>query len=110
MDDFVCVGTVDEFPDSGKKLVEVDDRLVVVIRQGDAFYCIDDVCTHDGGTLFEGRLVDGCIECPRHGARFDIRTGAARSMPATQPTGVHEIQVDGDRIYVKLKGKRDDAE
>ena len=59
----------DEISDGEMKLVEVDERLVILFRVGDEFHCIDDVCTHDGGTLSDGEL-DGCqIECPRHGAR-----------------------------------------
>ena len=54
-----------------------------------SFYAIDDVCTHDGGPLAEGEL-SGCeIMCPRHGARFDVRTGKALCMPAFEPVAVH---------------------
>ena len=88
--------------DGGQELVEVDDRLVIVFRQGDQFFCIDDVCTHDGGTLSDGEL-DGCeIECPRHGARFDIRTGKALCMPATEDTIAHEVKIDDDQVMVRL--------
>ena len=72
------------FPDPGKQLMEVDDRLVVLIRTGDSFFCLDDVCTHDGGTLGEGELEEDALCCPRHGAKFDIKTGEALSMPATE--------------------------
>ena len=53
---------------------------------GGEFFCIDDVCTHDGGPLSEGQLDDHTIACPRHGAKFDIRTGKALTMPATVDT------------------------
>jgi 3-phenylpropionate/trans-cinnamate dioxygenase ferredoxin subunit len=102
MSDFVKVADVSEIPDGEKLLVEADDRLVIVFRLGDDFYCIDDVCTHDGGTLSDGPH-EGCeIMCPRHGARFDVRTGAALSMPATQPTTVHQVRIDGDDVLVKI--------
>ena len=92
----------DEISDGEMKLVEVDERLVILFRVGDEFHCIDDVCTHDGGTLSDGEL-DGCqIECPRHGARFDIRDGKALSMPATQDTLAHQVRVEGDQVLVKL--------
>ena len=88
MPDFVRVAKVAELPDPGKMLVEVDDRLVVLFRVGGKYYALDDICTHDGGPLSEGALdAKGCtIACPRHGAKFDIRNGAALTMPATQPT------------------------
>ena len=102
MDAFLPAATTDEIPDPGKKLVELDDHLVVLIHAGGKYYCIDDICTHDGGTLYDGRLVDGAIECPRHGARFDIKSGQALTMPATEPTRVHEVKVEGGTVYVRL--------
>lgn len=102
MGEFTKIGTKSEFSDSDKKLVEIDDRLVLVFRIDDEFFCIDDICTHDGGTLSDGEF-QGCeIECPRHGARFDVRTGKALCMPATQDTRSHELKVEGDEIYVRL--------
>ena len=82
--------------------MEVDDRLVVVFHAAGHFYALDDVCTHDGGPLGEGELTDFAVACPRHGAKFDIRTGRALSMPATKPTVAHEVKVNGDDILVKL--------
>jgi len=80
----------------------LEDQLILLFRVGDDFYCIDDVCTHDGGTLSDGEHYDCKVVCPRHGASFDIRTGEALCMPATQPTRTHETKVDGDDVFVKL--------
>ena len=92
----------DEIADGGVKLVEVDETLVILFRQGDEVFCIDDVCTHDGGTLSEGE-VDGCqIACPRHGAKFDLCSGKALTMPATQDTRKHDVRMDGDAVMVRL--------
>ena len=99
---FVEVCKRDELADGSMKLVEVDEQLVIIFRVGDDFFCIDDVCTHDGGTLSDGEL-HGCeLECPRHGARFDIRSGKALTMPATQDTRSHQVRVVGDTISVQL--------
>ena len=102
MSDFVPVAKVAEISDPGRKIVEVDNQLVVVIHAAGAFYAIDDVCTHDGGPLGEGALEGFTIACPRHGAKFDIRDGRALTMPATKATGVHEIKIEGDDVLVKL--------
>ncbi len=102
MSDFVAVAKVAEIPDPGRKIVELDDQLVVVIHTAGHFYAIDDVCTHDGGPLGEGTLDGTTIACPRHGAKFDVRTGAALTMPATKPTGSHEVKIEGDNVLVKL--------
>ena len=101
MSEFVKVARVSEVPDPGKKLVEVNNRILVLIHAGGAFYCIDDVCTHDGGTLGDGQLsADGSIACPRHGAKFDIRSGKALTMRATQPTVVYETKVECEDVFV----------
>jgi len=102
MSDFVRVAKTSELGDPGKTLLEVDDRIVVLIRTGDEYFCIDDVCTHDGGPLSEGQLANHTIACPRHGAKFDIRTGKALTMPATVDTAAHEVKVEGEDIYVRL--------
>ena len=103
MSEFVRVAALSEIPDPGKNVYEVDDRFVVVIHAGGQVYCIDDVCTHDDGPLGDGDLDGYAIVCPRHGAKFDIRTGAVLAMPATQPTLVHEVKVEGDSIFVRIK-------
>ena len=103
MPEFVRVAKVSEVPDPGRQLLEVEDRLVVLFHVDGQFYCLDDVCTHDGGPLGEGRLCGHAIACPRHGAQFDLHTGAALTMPATEATLAHETQVrDGD-VYVRLR-------
>jgi 3-phenylpropionate/trans-cinnamate dioxygenase ferredoxin subunit len=103
MSEFIKIAKITDVPDPGKKLIEVEDRFVVLIHAGGSFYCIDDVCTHDGGTLGDGQLDDdGTLACPRHGAKFDIRTGKALTMPATQPTAVYETRVEGEDVFVKL--------
>jgi 3-phenylpropionate/trans-cinnamate dioxygenase ferredoxin subunit len=102
MSEFVQVVKTTDIVDPGRLLVEVDDTLVVLIHAGGQFYCLDDVCTHDGGPLGEGTVEDHAIACPRHGAKFDIRNGRPLSMPATEATRVHEVRVEGDWVYVRL--------
>jgi 3-phenylpropionate/trans-cinnamate dioxygenase ferredoxin component len=102
MSDFIRVAKVSDLADPGKALVEVDERLIALFKVGGKFFAIDDVCTHDGGPLAEGTLENHTIACPRHGAKFDIRTGQALTMPATQPTAAHEVKVVGDDVFVKL--------
>jgi 3-phenylpropionate/trans-cinnamate dioxygenase ferredoxin component len=103
MSDFVCVCKTSEIPDPGKSVFEVDDRFVVVFHLDGGFYALDDCCTHDGGPLGEGTIEGFQIICPRHGARFDIHTGAALTMPAVRATPAHEVKVEGEDVWVKLR-------
>lgn len=100
--DFQRVARLAEIPNPGRIVVEVDDRLVVILHVSGDVFAIDDVCTHDGGPLSEGELNDHTIACPRHGAKFDIRSGAALTMPATRPTKVHDVKVEGDDVFVRI--------
>jgi 3-phenylpropionate/trans-cinnamate dioxygenase ferredoxin subunit len=103
MAEFVKVAQVSDIPDPGKEYVEIADRLVVLFHVNGQFSCLDDVCTHDGGPLGDGCLEGHTIACPRHGAKFDIRTGRALTMPATEPTTAHEVQVQGNDILIRLR-------
>ena len=97
---WVTVARADEIPEGGAKIVRLDDQLIAIFHVDGGYYALDDVCTHDGGPLAEGLLEGHVIECPRHGARFDIRTGAVLCMPATAPVPTHEVRVVGDEIQV----------
>jgi 3-phenylpropionate/trans-cinnamate dioxygenase ferredoxin subunit len=98
---YITVAKVGEIPEGGVKIVRLDDRELALFHVAGRYYAMDDVCTHDGGPLAEGVLEDHVIECPRHGARFDIRTGAVLAMPATAPAPVHPVRVLGDEIQVE---------
>jgi 3-phenylpropionate/trans-cinnamate dioxygenase ferredoxin subunit len=97
---FVTVAKVGEIPEGGVKIARLDDREIAIFQVGGRYYAMADVCTHDGGPLAEGVLEDHVIECPRHGARFDIRTGAVLAMPATAPVPVYAVRIEGDEIQV----------
>jgi metal-sulfur cluster biosynthetic enzyme/nitrite reductase/ring-hydroxylating ferredoxin subunit len=103
MAEFVKVADVSEVPDPGKTLVEVDGEMVALFHVDGQWHAIDDVCTHDGGPLADGELRNHTISCPRHGAKFDIRTGAALTMPAVRPTRAHDVKVEGTSVRVRLR-------
>ena len=108
MADFVAAAATSEIPDPGSLLVEVNQRLLVLIHAAGHYYALDDVCTHDGGPLSDGPIdaEQRSIACPRHGAKFDMSTGAALTMPATKPTVAHEVKVEGDQILVRLSDSK----
>jgi 3-phenylpropionate/trans-cinnamate dioxygenase ferredoxin subunit len=103
MADFIKVAERSALPPGGKLLAEVDGRAIALFNVDGSYFAIDDVCTHDGGPLAEGEF-SGCeIRCPRHGARFDVRTGKALSFPAVEPVATHQVEVRGDDILVALE-------
>jgi 3-phenylpropionate/trans-cinnamate dioxygenase ferredoxin subunit len=99
---FVRVCKVSDLPDPGKTIVKAGDRTVALFHVAGRFWATDDRCTHDGGQLVAGRLEGNTIVCPRHGARFDIRTGEALSLPASVDLAVHEVKVEGDDVLVRI--------
>ncbi len=102
MSNFLKVAVRSELPPGGKKLVDLDGRSIALFNVGGEFYAIDDVCTHDGGPLAEGELEGAEIRCPRHGARFDVRTGQALGFPAFEAVDTLAVEVRGDDICVAL--------
>src|SRR5271165_5394198 len=92
-----------ELPPGGKILLEIDGRAIALFNVDGTYYAIDDVCTHDGGPLAEGDLDGSSIQCPRHGARFDVRTGKPLCMPAVEPVATHHVELRGDEVFVVLQ-------
>ncbi len=102
MSEFINVATVDEIPPGDSKLVEIGFTGIALFNLDGEIYAIEDMCTHDGGPLVEGTVVNGCeVKCPRHGARFDICTGAALSFPAFEPTRTFAVRIEGNQVWVE---------
>ncbi|HEY2684546.1 MAG TPA: non-heme iron oxygenase ferredoxin subunit [Steroidobacteraceae bacterium] len=76
-------------------------RMIAVVHSGGKFYAIEDVCTHDGEPLTGGEIEGGEIVCPRHGARFCLRTGEALTPPAYEPVRVFETKIEGGHLWVR---------
>lgn len=99
---FVKLGKVSDVPPGTAKVFEVEDRAIAVCNVDGELYAIDDVCTHDEGSLEQGELDGFEIECPRHGARFDVRTGQITALPAVVPIDTFGVRVEGDDIEVEV--------
>lgn len=98
---FVSVARVSDVQPGTVRVVEVDGRsLCLGLTEDGEWGAIDNVCTHDGGTLGEGELDDDLVECPRHGARFDLFSGQVRALPAVRGVGAYEVRVEGDEVQV----------
>ena len=87
----------------GKAKRAVFDGLqLAVCRLEDGVYAIEDICTHDGGSLDQGELLGDRIECPRHGAMFDVRTGKVLSLPAVKNVRSFKAKIEGGEIFVEV--------
>ncbi len=99
---FVSVAKVSETAPGHISVREVDGKRVALCNVDGQFYAIDDVCTHDGGPLDQGVLEGNRVECPRHGAKFDVTTGRAVVLPAVRPVQTYAVVVDGDEVKVRV--------
>lgn len=99
---FVRLGKVTDIPAGRPETFEIEDRHIAVYRLDDGYHAIEDICTHDGGPLAEGEIEGDVVICPRHGARFSIRTGAALSFPAVTPVERYPVRVEGDDLLVGI--------
>ena len=104
MPDLVRLAAVGDIPANEARAFEYAGRRIAVYHCGDAFYATTDICSHAYAELSEGYLdCDDCtIECPLHGSRFSIRTGAALSLPAYEPIVTYPVRMDGDDLLVEL--------
>jgi 3-phenylpropionate/trans-cinnamate dioxygenase ferredoxin component len=100
---FVKVARESEIEEGMVRVFEVEDARVAVCRAGGVLYALENTCTHDDGPLGEGFLDGFEIECPRHGARFDVRTGAVCRMPAVVPVQVFPLRVEDGNVLVELE-------
>jgi 3-phenylpropionate/trans-cinnamate dioxygenase ferredoxin subunit len=102
MAEFIKVAKVSDLEPGEKMLVEYEDEDVGLFNLDGEFYAISDVCTHDDGPLVEGEVEGDHVICPRHGARFNIKTGE-QTMPAFAPVPLYEVKIEGEDIFIAPK-------
>lgn len=102
MAEFITVATTDELKPGERMIVEVNDHYVALFNVDNRYYAIEDRCTHDDGPLAEGELMGTVIECPRHGAQFDITTGKVLRFPAITPVPRYDVRVENGEIQIKI--------
>jgi len=105
-DSWIDVGAVAELAARGHLDVEVDDLPVTLVRAGDGLHAFEDRCSHDGEPLAGAEIeadaeCGAAVICPRHGARFCLRTGAALTPPAYEPIRVFEVRERDGRLEVR---------
>ncbi|MBI3872943.1 MAG: non-heme iron oxygenase ferredoxin subunit [candidate division Zixibacteria bacterium] len=101
-DQFVTVAKAADVPVGAARVVEVRGQRLALCNVNGTIYVIDDTCTHDDGPLGEGAIDGFAIECPRHGARFDVRTGAVLRMPAAYPIRSYPTRIVNGDVQINL--------
>jgi 3-phenylpropionate/trans-cinnamate dioxygenase ferredoxin subunit len=99
-DDWLDVAAVEDLPQGAYEVVETDDVILAVFNVGGRFFAIEDICTHDGEELTGGPVDGDQIICPRHGARFCLRTGKALTPPAYEDLRTFPVRVRDGRLEV----------
>ena len=101
-DGYVMVAKASEIPVGILKEVEAGGKRLLLCHAESGFYAVDNTCTHDDGPLGDGWLEGNAIECPRHGARFDVTTGKVLCLPAAVPINAYRVKVENDQIAVNV--------
>ncbi|MEW6636727.1 MAG: non-heme iron oxygenase ferredoxin subunit, partial [Actinomycetota bacterium] len=104
--EFHKLARADEVPSGEVRQYRIEERPVALCNLEGEFHAFEDICTHRFAYLSEGEFSGSEIRCPLHGARFDVRTGEAKSLPAVKPVPVHEVKVEDGYVYVALNPRR----
>ncbi|MCB1309894.1 MAG: non-heme iron oxygenase ferredoxin subunit [Leptospiraceae bacterium] len=99
---FIKVAKTSDVSENRMTCVNTRHGRIALTRIGDELFAFENTCTHDDGSLDGGEIQGETVSCPRHGALFNIRTGAVERMPATEPIEVFEVRVSGEDIEIKI--------
>jgi len=92
---------ISNFDDNSLVTVLIEDQEVVVFKIEDDYFALNNRCSHAEAKLSEGEVYDCKVECPLHGAEFDLNTGNPLTLPATKPIKVYKVSIEGDQIVIK---------
>ena len=90
-----------EFENSPVSTIDINGTTVAVFKVDEDYYAIQNMCSHAEADLADGEVYDCKVECPLHGAEFDLKTGEALTLPATKPVSVFITEIDGDTLIIK---------
>jgi 3-phenylpropionate/trans-cinnamate dioxygenase ferredoxin subunit len=98
--EYVEIAPADQLPEGERLFLDVESRQIVIFNLAGKLFAIGDVCSHDNGPVGDGEITGDEIICPRHGGRFDIRTGKATSLPAVVDIPSYPVKVEGGMILL----------
>jgi len=100
--EYIPVGSVNELREGQRLFIEIDETPIVILNIAGKYFAVADVCSHDDGPVGEGNIEGFEMICPRHGARFDIRSGRALALPAFVDIPAYPVRMVGDQIEVGI--------
>jgi len=100
--EFIPVATTEELHDGERIIFDIAGKSIALFMIAGEYFAIADVCSHDDGPVAEGELLGHEIACPRHGARFDLRTGEVLSLPAVVDIPAYPVRIEGNQILIGL--------
>lgn len=99
----VRIAALTDLPDGRGVRVDLPGHRIALFRLGREVHAVADKCSHAEASLAEGEVFDGMVECPRHGAEFDLATGAPASLPATRPVRVYAAEVEDGEVFLEVE-------
>jgi 3-phenylpropionate/trans-cinnamate dioxygenase ferredoxin subunit len=100
--EFVAIAPLDQLPVGERMFVDVGERQIVILNLAGNLYALGDVCSHDNGPVGDGEIENNEIICPRHGARFDVRTGQTMGLPALVDIPAYPVRIRDGMIEIGL--------
>jgi 3-phenylpropionate/trans-cinnamate dioxygenase ferredoxin subunit len=100
MAEYVRVGPAAEIPPGAVRVVAVEGRRIAIFNVDGAFHAVDDSCTHEYAPLSDGARSGEIVTCPKHGSRFNVRTGRVLSLPAVVPVSIYPVKVEDGDVFV----------
>ncbi len=100
---FVKICDLNDLEENRTAEVEANGSRILVVRADGKVFAFENTCTHDGGSLGGREVVQGEIECPRHGAKFDVKSGEATQLPAVADIKTYEVRVENGSVYVAVE-------
>lgn len=99
---FISIAKAAELTPGERIVVEIEEQWIAVFNVDGRYYAVEDICTHDGGPLSEGEIIGNQIECPRHGALFDLETGKP-TLPAVKPIARFAVRIEQDEVQIDVE-------
>jgi 3-phenylpropionate/trans-cinnamate dioxygenase ferredoxin subunit len=98
------IASVQDVEDDSAIALTIGQAQLALYKCEGEYFLSDGICTHGHAMLADGYVEDGCVECPLHQARFDLRTGEPQCAPATVPIKVYPVRIEGDDVLAQLEG------